>query len=61
MTHRVNDTVLIYPEAPRECARCREKKETRDIHGDGTLRLCFKCATDAEKAAYAQRIFGTCH
>jgi hypothetical protein len=58
VTHKAWNVVVIETEPETACARCKNKKECRDVLGDGT-KLCFSCATSAEKEAYGRRMFGS--
>lgn len=57
MTRRIGSVVVIEPEPVCPCARCGVRNECRDVLGDGS-RICFACATPAEREAYGQRLFG---
>ena len=58
MTHKIGSVVVISDEPDTACSRCGHKKECRDVLGNGT-RICFGCATSAEKEAYGRRMFGS--
>jgi hypothetical protein len=57
VTYKIGSMVVIENEPDTVCSRCGHKKECRDVLGNGT-RICFGCATEAEKNAYARRLFG---
>jgi len=57
VTHKSGSVVVIEAEPDKVCSRCGHKKECRDVLGNGT-RICFDCATEPEKNAYARRLFG---
>lgn len=57
MTTKIGDVVIIAAEPDKCCVRCKKEKECRDVLGDGQ-RICFDCATEAEKDEYCKMLFG---
>jgi hypothetical protein len=57
MTKRVGNTVIIEPEKPVRCSRCRRVTECRDVLGDGK-QVCLPCTTEDEREAYGRLMFG---
>jgi hypothetical protein len=56
VTHKAGNVVVIETEPETVCVRCKNKRECRDVLGDGP-KLCFSCATSAEKEEYGHRMF----
>jgi formylmethanofuran dehydrogenase subunit E len=57
MTQRIGRVVIVENEPDKRCSRCGEKKDCRDVLGDGK-QVCFHCASEKEQNDYCARLFG---
>lgn len=57
MTKKIGSLVILEATPPEDCSRCGNKRECRDLLGDGKP-VCFGCSTTTERNAYGKRLFG---